>query len=86
MYDSDIPVKTSKAASGWVAKEVSIQKKLYQKIVKNMDDLAPTRAKWYQDFLTRIQVYGFNADGDQKIKIKPQDIPVVPKRKDKVVW
>ena len=55
--------------------------------VKEMEDLAPTREKWYQEFFDRITNIGFNTDGDDKMKIDPADLPVKPEgRKDKVTW
>jgi hypothetical protein len=71
----------------WLQEEIDEQEVRYQQIVNEMDALAPTREKWYQDFFDRLQTRGFNADGDERVKIKPEDIPVKPSgRKDQVVW
>ncbi|MDI9347687.1 MAG: hypothetical protein QM538_04205 [Methylacidiphilales bacterium] len=86
MYGTKIPHKVSKDGAKWLKREIAVQVALYKRIVKSMDALSVVRDKWYSEFLERIQVRGFNADGDVRVKIKPTDIPVKPKRKDKVVW
>ena len=59
----------------------------FAKVEKEMEDLAPTREQWYQEFFDRITTIGFNTDGDDKMKIEPSDLPVKPEgRKDKVIW
>ncbi len=70
----------------WMKKETAAQKKRYQLIVKEQDDLAPKRDKWIADFLQRIQTRGFNVDADMMRIIKPEEIPTRPKRKFKVVF
>lgn len=75
------------AVEAWLKEEIAEQEARYQKIVKEMEDLAPTREQWYQEFLDRISTVGFNVDGDEKMVIKPEDLPARPKgRKDQVVW
>ena len=51
-----------------------------------MDEMSPTREKWYAEFLERIQNRGFNVDGDQRMKVKLADIPVKPSGPHKVVY
>jgi hypothetical protein len=51
-----------------------------------MEEMTPTRDKWYAEFLERIQTRGFNTDGDARTKIKLADIPVKPDRPHKVVY
>lgn len=86
MYSTEFKNKKTKEQELWIKRETKIQQTLYKKIVKQMDDLSEKRDKWYSEFLQRIQVYGFNTDGDDKQKIPASMIPVKPKRKDKVVW
>ena len=44
------------AVKAWIKKEIKIQKALHKKIAKAMnEDLAPKRAKWYEEFFERIQ-------------------------------
>ncbi len=77
----------SKEEEEWIREELAEQEQRFAKIDKQMSDLAPTRAKWYEEFFDRISLRGFNADGDQKVKIKREDLPVKPEGKeDRVVW
>jgi len=71
----------------WMKEETAEQEERYNKIAQQMDDLAPKREKWYQEFFDRISTWGFNEDNDTKVKIKPEDLPVKPEgREDKVLW
>ena len=77
----------SKEEEEWVREELAEQEQRFAKIDGQMNDLAPVRAKWYEEFFDRISLRGFNADGDQKVKIKRGDLPVKPEgREDRVVW
>jgi len=77
----------SREEEEWVREEIAEQEQRFAIIDKQMNDLAPTRAKWYEEFFDRISLRGFNADGDQKMKIKREDLPVKPEgREDRVVW
>ena len=77
----------SPEVKAWIEEEAAEQEARYQKIAKEMEDLAPTREKWYQEFFDRITNIGFNTDGDDKMKIDPADLPVKPEGcKDKVTW
>jgi len=78
--------KRSAETRAWMKKETAAQKKRYQLIVQEQDDLAPKRDKWVAGFLQRIQTRGFNVDGDMMRVIKPEEIPTRPKRKFKVVF
>ena len=71
----------------WLDKEIAEQEARYLVIEKEMQDLAPSREKWYQEFFDRITNTGFNVDGDEKMKISVADLPVKPAgRVDQVVW
>ena len=77
----------SREEAEWLRDEAAEQERRFAKIDKQMNDLAPARAKWYEEFFDRISLRGFNADGDQKVKIKREDLPVKPEdREDRVVW
>ncbi len=81
--DHDVPPEVK----AWIEEEAAEQEVRYQKIAQEMEDLAPTREKWYQEFFDRITTIGFNTDGDDKMKIDPADLPVKPEgRQDKVTW
>jgi len=83
-----IPHKVPAKTKAWIKKEIKNQKELYKKIAKEMDDLAPTRAKWYEEFFERIQRpgRGFNVHFTERRIIKDEEIPKKPRRKDRVVW
>jgi len=71
----------------WIKEEVAEQEERYRTTSGDMDDLAPMREKWYQEFFDRITTTGFNDDGDTKVVIKPENLPVKPEgRVDQVVW
>ncbi len=77
----------SDEAKKWLEEEVAEQEERYAGIVRQMDDLAPTREQWYQEFFDRIATIGFNTDGDDKMVIAREDLPVKPEgRRDQVIW
>jgi hypothetical protein len=82
----DMKPPRSDEATSWIRKNDTEQKKRYRAIAKEMDDLAPKRVKWYKKFLKDVSTTGFNMTGDIKRVIKKSELPVQPKRKDKVVW
>jgi len=70
----------------WLEEEIKEQDERYQKIVAEMKDLDPTRDQWYEEFFERLKKYGFNQDGDQKLKLAEEDLPVKPEREHVVVY
>ncbi len=80
--------KVPAIVKAWLKKEIALQKALHKKISKEMDDLAPTRAKWYEDFFERLQRpgRGFNVHFTERRLIADEEIPKKPRRKDKVIW
>ena len=71
----------------WIAEETREQEARFDTIAQQMDELKPTRAKWYQEFFDRLMNRGFNVDAHDKMPIPPEDIPVQPPgRDDQVVW
>ena len=82
----DMKPPRSDEAISWIRKNVTEQNKRHRAIAKEMNDLAPTRAKWYKKFLQDVSTTGFNVNGDMKRVIKKSELPVKPKRKDRVVW
>ena len=70
----------------WLEEEIAEQDERYKKIVAEMEALDPTRDQWYQEFFERIQKYGFNRDGDDRVKIPESQLPVKPDGKHKVVF
>jgi hypothetical protein len=78
--------KRSREAEAWLKKEIVEQKRRYRKIVAEQEALSPKRDKWIADFLQRIQTRGVHTHYDQMRKVRPEEIPVKPKRKFKVVF
>lgn len=78
--------KRSREVEAWIRKEVAEQKVRYRKIVAEQDALSPKRDKWIEGFLHRIQTRGFHVHFDQMRKIRPEEVPVKPKRKFRVVF
>ena len=70
----------------WLEEEIKEQDERYAKIVQEMKDLDPTRDRWYEEFLERLQKYGFNEDGDRRVKIPEEQLPAKPDRDHKVVY
>jgi len=70
----------------WLKEEIKEQDERYQKIVEEMKALDPTRDKWYEEFFERLQKYGFNVDGDQRLKISDDQLPVKPDGDHVVVY
>ena len=84
-----IPHKIPAATKDWIKKEIKLMRALHKKIAKEMNvDLAPERAKWYDEFLERIQRpgRGFNVHFETRRVIPDEEMPKKPRRKDKVVW
>ncbi len=84
--DTYIEYERSEEARKWLEEEIAEQQARYEKIVADMEALNEQREQWYAEFLERIQTYGFNEDGDRRVKIKPEDIPVRPDGPHKVVY
>lgn len=84
--DTLIDHERSPEAQKWLDEEIVEQQKRYEAIVAEMESISDQREKWYDEFLERIQTYGFNADGDQRVKIPEDDIPVRPDAPHKVVY
>jgi hypothetical protein len=78
--------KRSREVKAWLKKEIAEQKGRYRKIVAEQEALSPTRDKWIAAFLQRIQERGVHTHYDQMRKVRPEEIPVKPKRKFKVVF
>ena len=81
-----IPHKRSREVEAWLRKEEVEQRKRYRKIVAEQEALSPKRDKWIAQFLQRIQTRGFHVHYDQMRKVRPEEIPVKPKRKFRVVF
>jgi hypothetical protein len=77
----------SKEEEVWLLEETAEQEERFQVLEKAMEDLKPQRVHWYQEFFDRITTTGFNVDGDEKVVIPLDQIPVQPEGKDdRVMW
>ncbi|MBV6424144.1 MAG: hypothetical protein NAOJABEB_01954 [Steroidobacteraceae bacterium] len=81
-----IPHKRSREVEAWLRREIAEQKVRYRKIVAEQDALAPKRDKWVAEFLERIQTRGTHVHFNMMRKVRPEEIPVRPKRKFRVVF
>lgn len=73
-------------AEAWLAENIAEQKKRYEMIVREQDELAPQREKWVEEFLQIIQTKGFNVNGDMRRVIKPEEIAKKPRGRHQVVF
>ena len=84
--NTQIDYERSEEATKWLEEEISEQIERYKKIVAHMEEISEERDQWYEDFFNRIKYQGFNADGDNRVKIPDADLPVKPEGKHKVVF
>jgi len=78
--------KRSREVQQWLRTEEAEQKERYRKIVAEQDALTPKRDRWIAEFLERIQTRGVHTHFNMMRKVAPEEIPVKPKRKFKVVF
>jgi hypothetical protein len=77
----------SPEVTAWIEEERVEQEERFRTIVKQMEALDPKREQWYQEFFDRLTAIGFNQDGDLKVKIAPEDLPVKPEgRTNQVIF
>ena len=70
--------KLTKEEEAWLQQELAEQRKRYDKIVQEMEALAPQREQWVADFLERIQTRGYHVHSAikrviPKSEIRPRD-------------
>ena len=78
--------KEAAQVRAWLMQEIKEQEERYKKIVKSMDALSERRQRWVQEFYQRIQTRGFSVHAGIRRKIKPEEIPPLPKQKIRVVY
>ena len=81
-----IPHKRSREVEAWLKREIAEQTVRYRSIVAEQDALEPKRDKWVAEFLQRIQTRGTHVHFNMMRKVRPEEIPVRPKRKFRVVF
>jgi hypothetical protein len=64
----------------WIRREVAMQEKLYRRIVRDMEALNTLRIQWVREFYQRIQTRGFSVHAGIRRKVRPEEIPPIPKR------
>ncbi len=75
------------AVKAWLKREIRDQNARYRRISQAINvDLAPTRERWYAEFLERIQTRGYSVTYDQLRRIEPAEVPAKPRRKTRVVY
>ena len=85
--NTKIEHERSPETEAWMKEETAEQEARYQTICNQMEALKPTREQWYAEFFHRLKTRGFNADGDDRIVIRDEEIPVKPEgRDDQVIW
>ncbi|MEM8816061.1 MAG: hypothetical protein AAFX56_15375 [Pseudomonadota bacterium] len=70
----------------WLKEEIKEQDERYEKIAAEMQAIDTSRDQWYEEFFERLKKYGFNQDGDTRVKIPDEELPVKPDREHKVVY
>ncbi len=64
----------------WIRAEVQAQERIYRRIVREMNALNDRRLKWVRAFYQRLQTRGFSVHAGIRRKVRPEEIPPVPKR------
>ena len=82
----EIEHEISDEVKRWLEEEIKEQDERYAKIVAEMKALDSTRDQWYEEFFERLKKYGFNQDGDMRVKIPDEELPAKPDRDHKVVY
>lgn len=79
-------LKLTEELKAWIDEELSEQLERYQKIVDEMEALAPEREQWIEEFFERLQTRGYNVHADILRIIRPDELPKRPDRKLRVVY
>ena len=82
----EIEHELSDEVKRWLEEEIKEQDERYAKIYAEMKELDPTRDQWYEEFFERLKKYGFNQDGDMRVKIPDEELPAKPDRDHTVVY
>lgn len=64
----------------WIRREVQAQERIYRGIVREMNALNDRRMKWVKEFYERLQTRGFSVHAGIRRKVRPEEIPPLPKR------
>ena len=72
--------RRSEEVERWIQAEVRAQERIYRRIVRDMNALNDRRMKWVKEFYQRLQTRGFSVHAGIRRKVKPEEIPPIPKR------
>jgi hypothetical protein len=71
----------------WIDEESRQQMTFYRRISREMERLAPDRARWVREFYRRISgPRGFSVHAGTRRTIPRSEIPKEPRRPWRVVW
>lgn len=70
----------------WIQDNLAEQARRHAQIAADMQALSPERERWIREFFERLQTTGYNFNGDQKRRIKADELPQPPNRPHKVTY
>ena len=70
----------------WIDENAAEQERRHAQIAAEMAALSAERDRWIADFFARLQTTGYNVNGDQKRRIRPDELPQKPDRPFKVTY
>lgn len=75
------------AVQAWIDEEARQQLRLYRRIAREMEALAPQREQWVKEFFERITgPRGFSVHAGIRRTIPREELPERPRRPWRVVW
>lgn len=74
------PTRRPEEVERWIRREVQAQERIYRRIVREMNALNDRRIKWVKEFYQRLQTRGFSVHAGIRRKVRPEEIPPIPKR------
>jgi hypothetical protein len=74
------PPRRPEEVERWIKREVQAQERIYRSIVREMNALNDRRIRWVKEFYQRIQTRGFSVHAGLRRKVRPEEIPPVPRR------
>ncbi len=79
------PARTAEI-DAWIRENLAEQQARHAQIAAAMEALSPDRERWIREFFERLQTTGYNVNGDQKRRIRPDELPTKPDRPHKVTY
>ena len=79
--------EVSPEVAAWIADEDAAQMRHYRRIYREMEELAPRRDRWTEEFFERITgPRGYSVHAGTRRTIPRDEIPERPDRPWRVVW